>query len=111
MKNMKTCVHCSVSFDLNSYAKKRVGGKINECPDCVEELQTETAVSYRGVVGAEGKMAALSIVAFNSEHEADAYVSSFNSCGFGRRKINECNYINHYHVGNNIANSNHKGKK
>jgi len=55
-------------------------------------------------------MAAISIVAFNSEDEADAYVSSFNSCGFGKKKTNECNHINHYHVGNNIANSNHKGK-
>lgn len=104
------CKHCDVEFDENSNLKRRVGGYINECPDCVQELQTEHAVKYRGVVGAEGKMAAISIVAFNSEDEADAYVSSFNSCGFGKKKTNECNHINHYHVGNNIANSNHKGK-
>ena len=104
------CKHCKVEFDKNSNLKRRIGGYINECPDCVQELQTEHAVKYRGVVGAEGKMAAISIVAFNSEDEADAYVSSFNSCGFGKKKTNECNHINHYHVGNNIANSNHKGK-
>ena len=104
------CKHCAAEFDEKSNFKRRVGGYINECPDCVQELQTEHAVKYRGVVGAEGKMAAISIVAFNSEDEADAYVSSFNSCGFGKKKINECNHINHYHVGNNIANSNHKGK-
>ena len=104
------CKHCEDEFNEQSLLKQRVGGYINECPDCVIELKTEKAVKYRGVVGAEGKMAAISIVAFNSEEEADAYVSSFNSCGFGRKKTNECNHINHYHVGNNIANSNHKGK-
>jgi len=104
------CKHCEEEFNKNSSLKRRVGGYINECPDCVLDLRTEHAVKYRGVVGAEGKMAAISIVAFNSEEEADAYVSSFNSCGFGKKKTNECNQINHYHVGNNIANSNHKGK-
>ena len=107
---MKQCKHCETLFDHESILKKRIGGYINECPDCVLELKTEKAVRYRGVVGAEGKMAALSIVAFNSESEADQYVSTFNDCGFGRKKTNNCNLINHYHVGNNIANSNHKGK-
>jgi len=107
---MNLCIHCEELFDKSSALKKRVGGYINECPDCVTELGTEKHVRYRGVVGAEGKMAAISIVAFNSESEADQYVSSFNSCGFGKKKINECNLINHYHIGNNIANSNHKGK-
>ena len=108
---MRECKHCHEIFNPTSSLKRRVGGYINECPDCVLELGTETTVRYRGVVGAEGKMAAISIVAFNSEDEAEQYVSSFNSCGFGRKKINECNQINHYHVGNNIANSNHKGKR
>ena len=108
---MKMCIHCEDYFDQRSVLKKSVGGYINECPDCVTDLGTEKHVRYRGVVGAEGKMAAISIVAFNSEAEADQYVSSFNSCGFGKKKINECNLINHYHVGNNIANSNHKGQQ
>ena len=107
---MRECIHCHELFDSQSNYKRQVGGYINECPCCVIELGTEKHVRYRGVVGAEGKMAAISIVAFNSEREADAYVSSFNSCGFGKRKVNECNHINHYHVGSNIANSNHKGK-
>lgn len=104
------CKHCESEFDQDSQHKRSVGGFINECPECVIELKTESFVKYRGVIGAEGKMAALSIVAFNNEEEADAYVASFNSCGFGRKKTNECNHINHYHIGNNIANSNHKGK-
>ena len=47
---IKECKHCGEDFDTNSQTKKRVGGYINECPDCVQELGTETAVRYRGVV-------------------------------------------------------------
>ncbi len=108
---IKECKHCGIEFNANSYAKKRAGGYINECPDCVEELGTETAVRYRGVISGDGKMAALSIVKFESEADADAYVRSFNSCGsFGGRKTNNCNSIKHEHVGSNMGNSNHKGK-
>jgi hypothetical protein len=46
--NMKTCKHCNEIFDLEGHLKRAVGGKINECPDCVEELQTEVAVRYTG---------------------------------------------------------------
>ena len=48
MKNMKICKHCNEMFDLEGPLKKLVGGKINECADCVEELGTETAVKYTG---------------------------------------------------------------
>ena len=108
---IKTCKHCGIEFNLHSRRKKLVGGYINECPDCVEELGTETAVRYRGVVDGSGKMAAISIVAFDSQEDADAYVKTFNSCGFGRRKVNNCNTIKHRHVGFNGGNDNHKGKK
>ena len=43
---IKTCKHCNVEFDTRSSAKRQAGGKINECPSCVEELGTETAVKY-----------------------------------------------------------------
>ena len=46
--NMKTCKHCNELFDLDGHIKKDVGGKINECADCVEELGTEVAVKYPG---------------------------------------------------------------
>ena len=62
--NIKECKHCGISFDLDSWAKKQAGGKINECPDCVEELGTETAVKYLGLGYGDGKAAAISIVAF-----------------------------------------------
>ena len=108
---IKKCKHCGEEFDTQSPAKKRSGGYINECPDCVEELGTETTIRYRGVIGAAGKMAALSIVAFDSQEDADAYVATFNSCGFGRRKTNNCNTIKHRHVGFMAGNDNHKGKQ
>ena len=107
---IRECVHCQSDFDTSSQQKKAVGGKINECPDCVQELGTETAVRYRGVIDGSGKMAALSIVAFDSQEDADAYVATFNSCGFGRRKTNNCNTIKHRHVGFMAGNDNHKGK-
>ena len=108
---MRECKHCGIEFNCRSYAKKSVGGYINECVDCVEELGTETAVKYRGVVSGDGKMAAISIVKFESDADADAYVRSFNSCGsFQGRKTNRCNSIKHEHVGSNMGNSNHKGK-
>jgi len=47
--NTKQCKHCDEIFNLDSIAKKAAGGKINECPDCVEELGTETAVKYTGL--------------------------------------------------------------
>ena len=47
--NTKQCKHCVEIFTLDSIAKKTAGGKINECPDCVEELGTETAVKYTGL--------------------------------------------------------------
>jgi len=108
---IKICKHCKEEFNLNSYAKRKAGGYINECADCVIELGTETAVRYRGVVSGDGKMAAISIVKFENEADADDYVKSFNSCGsFGGRKTNRCNNIRHTHVGSNMGNSNHKGK-
>ena len=57
---LRECVHCEVEFDLSCSAKKRVGGKINECPDCVEELKTEHSVRYLGLPAGDGKANALS---------------------------------------------------
>ena len=110
MPRFRECKHCGAEVDTYCQTKIEVGGYINECVDCVIELGTETAVRYRGVIDGSGKMAALSIVAFDSKEDADAYVASFNSCGFGRRKTNNCNQIRHRHVGFNGGNENHKGK-
>ena len=35
------CKHCEDFFNEDSFLKRKVGGFINECPDCVVELKTE----------------------------------------------------------------------
>ena len=76
---MRECKHCNITFDLNSTAKKMAGGKINECPDCVEELGTETAVKYLGLSSGDGKAAAISIVAFESTEDRKAYADAWKA--------------------------------
>ena len=49
MSNTRECVHCKEEFELDSQLKRMVGGKINECPDCVESLGTETKAQHAGV--------------------------------------------------------------
>ena len=84
---LKQCKICGIEFDLNSPHKKRVGGKINECPDCVEEHETETAVKYLGLQAGDGKANALSIVAFESEDDRDAYSRAWKAVtGFHKGK-------------------------
>ena len=78
--NMRDCKHCNVSFDLDSFAKKQAGGKINECPDCVEELGTETAVKYLGFAsGHDGEATDLSIQSFGSKAEQMASSSAWRA--------------------------------
>ena len=101
---IKTCKHCNVEFDTRSSAKSQAGGKINECPSCVEELGTEAS--------------ALSIVAFESDEDREAYSSAWKavtgfhkgkSChlsgsntNIGGRPMRHVNYVG--------GNGNHKGK-
>lgn len=116
--NMKECRHCGISFDLDSFAKRQAGGKINECPDCVEELGTETAVKYLGLSSGDGKANAISIVAFESNEDRAAYSSAWKATtGFHKGK--SCHLSGSQttiggrpmrHVAYNAGNSNHKGK-
>tara|TARA_B100000029_G_scaffold506141_1_gene588293 strand:- start:96 stop:449 length:354 start_codon:yes stop_codon:yes gene_type:complete len=115
---IRECVHCQCDFDTNSYHKKSVGGKINECPDCVEELETETAVKYLGLPAGDGKANALSVVAFESTADRESYsrawkaVTGFHkgkSChlsgsqtNIGGRPMRHVSYVG--------GNGNHKGK-
>lgn len=39
---MKECRHCERKFNVNSTRKREVGGQIDECPSCVNELGAET---------------------------------------------------------------------
>jgi len=65
---IKECVHCEIEFEVDSPHKRRVGGKINECADCVESLETETAVKYLGVAEeSDGSTCDIRILAFTSD--------------------------------------------
>lgn len=75
----KTCIHCEVSFDATSRRKREVGGKITECPDCVEEFGLETAVPYAGVQAGDGKGVGCTIVAFGSEKDREQYVKAWRA--------------------------------
>lgn len=109
---LRTCKYCESNFDWQLKIK-RFGGYANVCTDCHLERPDpdENTPVLRGVVAGSGKMAAISIVRFQNEHDADDYVRSFNSSSaFGHQKTNRCNSISFEHVGVNIGSSNHKGK-
>ena len=115
---IRQCIHCEDDFDTTSRRKKDMGGKINECPDCVEALETETAVKYLGLQAGDGKTNALSVVAFESRNDRENYskawkaVTGFHkgkSChlsksqtSIGGRPMRHVSYVG--------GNSNHKGK-
>ena len=115
---IKTCKHCNVDFDTRSSAKRAAGGRINECPSCVEELGTETMVKYLGLSSGDGKAAAISIVAFESDEDRSAYASAWkantgHNGGYGGHLSSSNPSIGGRpmrHVGYNAGNSNHKGK-
>ena len=108
-----------MQFDPHSTAKRQAGGKINEGPDCVEELGTEIAVKYLGLQAGDGKAAALSIVAFESDEDRSAYASAWkantgHNGGYGGHLSSSNPSIGGRpmrHVGYNAGNSNHKGKQ
>ena len=111
MKNLKECVHCGEEFSLHCPKKRRAGGKINECPDCVEEMGGYPAPVIRGFVTVDGKMAAMQILKFKNTSDADQYGKNWNNnSGWQNRRTNSMNDIHFEKVGENIGSSNHKGK-
>ena len=72
---IKTCKHCNVDFDTRSSAKRAAGGRINECPSCVEELGTETAVKYLGF--SDDDATDIAIVSFQSNDARDNVSSAW----------------------------------
>ena len=112
MNKEKICRECGDTFNWEAKIKQH-GGYVNVCGDCHmmgPDPDANTPV-LRGVVSGSGKMAAISIVRFKNENDADAYVRSFNaSSAWGGKKTNRCNSIPFEHVGVNIGSSNHKGK-
>lgn len=115
---LKTCVHCDDEFDPRSRRKVMVGGKINECPDCVESLGTETAVPYLGVCMGEGKQGGVQILAFEDDSSRSAYLKSWRN-NSGQNKAKVCQLGKHLSStggirfkkrGETPGNSNHKGR-
>ena len=100
---MRRCIHCEYPFDPDSFAKKQAGGKINECPDCVEELGTETAVKYLGLSAGDGKAAGISIVAFESNEDRESYSKAWTTAVICL--VTPPSRASRYNAGNN-----HKGK-
>ena len=119
MTNMRNCVHCGDSFTLDCPQKKRVGGKINECPDCVEELGTETTVKYLGLTSGDGKMSNLSIVAFDSIEDREAYGKAWASATdpytSKAQSLSEVSgslgSVKIKHISHQAGNPNHKGHR
>ena len=115
---MRVCVHCESDFDDQSRVKRDAGGRINECPDCVEELGTETTVKYLGLQAGDGKSNAISIVAFESDEDRDSYSRAWKAVtGFHKGKSCHLSGSNTTignrpmrHVAYNAGNANHKGK-
>ena len=115
---IRECIHCESKFDESSTSKKQAGGKINECPDCVEELGTETAVKYLGLQAGDGKTNALSVVAFESTEDRENYSRAWKSVT-GYHKGKSCHLSGSQtniggrpmrHVSYVGGNGNHKGK-
>lgn len=86
---MKICLHCESEFDHLSKKKREAGGKINECPSCVEEFGLENAVAYAGVQAGDGKGVGCTIVAFTSEADRALYVKSWRA-NSGQNKGKSC---------------------
>ncbi len=115
---IRICRHCETDFDTGSTAKRRVGGRINECPDCVEELGTERTVKYLGLQAGDGKCNALSIVAFETTDDREGYARAWRSVT-GYHKGKSCHLSGSNaaigsrpmrHVSYVCGNGNHKGK-
>jgi len=118
MRLIKSCIHCDIDFDVYSPHKSRVGGKINECPDCVEELGTETAVEYLGVCMGEGKQGGVQILSFADERSRATYLKEWRN-NSGQNKGKSCQIGRHTSsmqglkfkkIGETVANANHKGR-
>lgn len=107
------CVHCEDEFDVNSSAKQKAGGKINECPDCSEE----NVIKYAGVQAADGKQAQATILKFSSESDRSSYISFWQN-NSGLHKGKSCQLGNHLSTTPNVkfetitdfTPTNHKGK-
>jgi hypothetical protein len=114
MSKILICQICEDEFDANSPEKKRAGGKKHHCPSCSEE----TEIPYLAVAGADGKMAGLTLLSFDSVEDREAYQKAWKN-NTGHNKGKSCHLsgsntamsgMKFKKVGENFGNENHKGK-
>ncbi len=110
---MRACRECGDMFDWQAKVK-RVGGYANVCTDCHlsgPDPDANTPV-IRGFVTGSGKMAAMQILSFGSNADAEAYGRAWNSnSGWNNRRSGGLNDVDFVKIGENIGNNNHKGKQ
>lgn len=113
------CRHCEDEFNEFSQHKQEVGGYINECSWCVEERGGDNSPpKYLGVQGGDGKMAGITILAFDDPAARDAYKRAWaNNTGAHQGKscqlsgsLTAMHGMKFKKVGENMGNANHKGK-
>ena len=112
MKVLRQCRECGEEFNWKEKIK-RYGGYSNVCSDCHlsgpdPDANTPT---LRAVTTGDGKMAAMTILKFDSSEDADMYVRAHNAnTGWNNRRSGGINDIKHTLVGENFGNVNHKGR-
>ena len=71
---MRECIHCGDEFNERSRHKELVGGRINECPHCVETNGgDQSPPKYLACQAGDGKMSGITILQFDSEADRQAY--------------------------------------
>lgn len=113
MTNLRECFECGSAFDPNSPAKRRAGGRINQCPDCSDE----PAVKYLGLANGDGKQASVTILSFTSTADRERY-SNFYRNNAGYHKGKSCQLGSHLSTDPGVSfktvtqatASNHKGR-
>ncbi len=111
-KKIRPCKYCEDEFEWEQKVR-RYGGYANVCADCHLDRPDPDANTpvIRGFVTGSGKMAAMQILAFGSKDDADAYGKAWNSnSGWNNRRSGGLNDVNFVKIGENIGNTNHKGK-
>ena len=107
------CKICEDEFDPTSAMKRRVGGRINECPECSEEPTPR----YLGVQNGDGKQAGITVLAFHSLSDRETY-QRFWQNNSGLHKGKSCQLGSHttpdpgvgFRTVTQTTATNHKGK-
>lgn len=114
---MIECIICGDTFNSRCPQKLKVGGKINQCPTCVEEYGLSGPPKYVGLAAGDGKQAGVTILKFETETDREAYVKMWRN-NSGQNKGKSCQLGTHLTSSGGIKfktvqateATNHKGK-